>query len=618
MYELCAKEPPFNAKTHFDLVQKIKVGRVNPLPSVYSPELRKVVESCLRVNPTTRPDTAQLLNLPIIKLMRKEQEVVKLGQQMKAEKELASQKLKEAADRVTMLEKEKDTMRDEVESVVRREWEVKARLEIDRLVQLEYERLQKHFDEEVKKRLDEELSKRSPIDTTSINQQTTLSRPPTSAFIKSSTPTRDTASVTSRTTAGSTTDFPSGTDLSSLSLDSPTELKPHITAATATNNLGKDISKAKPIKRPTRTPFTRAKTMAVGAASPMDVQMADPSPASIAGLSLSPRKNGAEPKARGIARKNIFAVAAGEKWIPEMIDSYPSFSSDDEDSNDKAGGIDGDIDDDDGDVDECDALQSPTVAKKPSRLALAMRAKDGPATRTASGQGTAATTTVRKRQSLAPRGTLFPNSRLNSAPTALYPTLGNTPSAATTTKATSNLSSAAIKSRPQSTVPVVATSPVRRTQARGTRGETGSPVKKTSNSNFGNGNKVPHSTIRSKKAGSGATGSSSSSSEEMLKAATKNNLHGRTLVELSQARTVNAPGYQSAGSDRSAVTSGTLGSAGTSTDRDGDKKKIGSGTEASKITSKAGYREPEVVWDPEKDEMPSPFLVRGRAVVERV
>ena len=618
MYELCVKEPPFNARTHFDLVQKIKLGRVNPLPSVYSPELRKIIESCLRVNPTTRPDTAQLLNLPIIKLMRKEQEVVTLGQQMRTEKDLASQKLREAAERVRLLEEEKEAMREEIEATVRREWEVKARLEIDRLVQVEYERLQKQFEEEVKKRLTDEISKRDLSEPAISVQQrpntagegTTFDRPPTSAFVKSSTPSRDAASTASRSTADSTVDFPSGTDLSSLSLDSPTELKPR----GLTNNFIKGINNkmsTRPLKRNTRTPFTRAKTMAVGVASPTDIQMADPSPASIAGLSLSPRKNGTDAKIRGVARKNIFAVAAGEKWIPEAIDSYPSFSSDEEDMNNKAD-IDDDNEDDDDDDDD-DALgdndvlqQSPTLAKKPPQRG-AMTAASAAARGTsgkidnrapASLRGPSAT---RRRPGLAPRSNtaVFPNSRLNSAPTSLFPSIA--------------ASGATIKSRPQSTVPVVAASPVRRTQhvkgnsrggdtgaGAGAGAGSGSPVKKG-----GAGNGLPTPGVRGYRKGggvvelagaqgggngsngsNGSDGSASVTDDGNFKPATKsNNLHGRTLVELSQART----GYEGS-------------------------KAVLAGYAVPGSKSAGGPREPEVIWDPERDEMPSPFLVRGKVI----
>src|SRR5215470_9304845 len=129
IYEFCTKEPPFNARTHIELIHKIKAGRVSPLPPVYSAELQKVINSCLQVNPNSRPDTAQLLNLPVVKLMRKEQEVVSLGRKLKDEKEQADRRIKEADEKLAKLESERELLRSELDASVRREWEVKARLE---------------------------------------------------------------------------------------------------------------------------------------------------------------------------------------------------------------------------------------------------------------------------------------------------------------------------------------------------------------------------------------------------------------------------------------------------------------------------------------------------------
>ena len=145
IYELCSREPPFNAKSHFQLVNKIKEGKVAPLPTCYSPELNEVVRSCLRVNPDKRPDTVALLNLPTVKLMRKEKEVVELGRLLRTKEEATTQRLKEAEERIQRLDSENSQMRQEIESSLRREWEVKAQLEINRLVQLEIERLQKKY-----------------------------------------------------------------------------------------------------------------------------------------------------------------------------------------------------------------------------------------------------------------------------------------------------------------------------------------------------------------------------------------------------------------------------------------------------------------------------------------
>ena len=143
IYELCSREPPFNAKSHFQLVQKIKEGKIAPLPNVYSPELNAVIKDCLRVNPDRRPDTVALLNLPTVKLMRKEKEVVELGKLLRTKEETTAHRLREAEERIQKLDAERAQMRLEIESSLRREWEVKAQLEINRLVQVEIEKLQK-------------------------------------------------------------------------------------------------------------------------------------------------------------------------------------------------------------------------------------------------------------------------------------------------------------------------------------------------------------------------------------------------------------------------------------------------------------------------------------------
>ncbi|KAK5178386.1 G2-specific serine/threonine protein kinase, partial [Cryomyces antarcticus] len=184
--------------------------------------------SCLQVFPDKRPDTAQLLNLPIVKLMRKEQEVVMLGQRMKAEKELASRKLKEADEKYARLEAEKEAMRMEIDAVVRREWEVKARLEIDRQVQLELDKLRKSFEIELGRKVEDEVAKRVEA----FQQNAGGPTPPAEENVRSSTPTFDddsgqpqpqphppTFKNTASTTDETDDDFPSTTDLSSLSID---------------------------------------------------------------------------------------------------------------------------------------------------------------------------------------------------------------------------------------------------------------------------------------------------------------------------------------------------------------------------------------------------------------
>lgn len=301
IYELCSREPPFNAKSHFQLVQKIKEGKIAPLPAVYSPELNAVIKDCLKVNPDRRPDTATLLNLPVVKLMRKEKEVVELGRSLKTKENATVQRLREVEERIRTLDTEKAQMRQEIESSLRREWEVKAQLEINRLVQVEIEKLQKKFDHEVRERVETEVQKRS----------STQSAASAKEFSEPSSLSANDIPLSSISTNGDI-DFPSSTDLTELSMDSPEPMK-------------------QPLKKSTRTPFGRAQTMfagPTGPGTPMDIEMADPSPISIASLSLSPRRNGGTKVPS--AGRNIFAAANGAeaRWQPTLM------TSDDEDEDD--------------------------------------------------------------------------------------------------------------------------------------------------------------------------------------------------------------------------------------------------------------------------------------------
>jgi serine/threonine protein kinase len=498
LYELCAKEPPFNARTHIELFNKIKIGHVKPIPPVYSGELQKVISSCLQVNPNSRPDTAQLLNLPVVKLMRKEQEVVLLGRQMKKEKDLAEKRLHEANERMARLDAEKEGIRAETEATVRREWEVKARLEIDRQVKIEVTRLEKIFETEVSKRV---------AAAQAISTQPARSSTPVDGSVDVAELSQPDSMLEARIAGDSSSDFNSQTDISSLSLESP-----------PSRTKGPDPTK----KKTTRTPFARAQTMFVNnvAPSPMDVQMVDPSPMSIKGLSLSPRRNGnAQTQPR--PSTNIFA-AAEERWKPTNASSLSPNPSDAEHDSSVA--------DDEDEDDDVPGLPSPTrdpfkvLNKRPNMM----------------------------RQKTAPSLT----KRMPSAPNLFGVNAAN--------------SGANIGRKLPSSVPIVATSPARKGQMSPSRPRSGFGAAALAPGPQISGSPV-RKTLAKEPVPKGKT-------EGMIKTAMRNTLHGRTLVELSQAR--------AGGVDRSP-----------------EKANM-------KVAVKITEMEPPV-WDPENDEMPSPFLVRG-------
>ena len=470
MYELCARTQPFNAKTHFHLIQKIKEGRIDPLPSVYSTELQSTIKSCLNVNPLKRPDTTSLLNLPAVRLMRKEREMVELGRILKTKEEQALRKAQDAETKASSMNTEKEKARAILESTLRREWEVKARLEIDRQVMIEKERLQKMFEDEVRKRVDTEVQQR--LQELNPRRETAPSSPDNTQFSSVST--------------SAETDFPSLTDLSSLSLDSP----PVVDVKVAE-------SKTPPKKR-VRGPLSRART---NFESPMDIQMVDPSPMSIACLSLSPRRTAAATTMSVTNSKNIFAAAGAQKYRMTAQPSSPQSSIITEDEED---GV--------------PELPSPTrlpvglpdpfkVASRPGLL----RQKTAPM----------------NRLSAHPQPTLFPSSidrssRVPSPPSPKHSGI----------------------------------SPVRKAPPK-------PPASGTEN--------------------------------EMFKAVVQRNLlgqngGGRTLIELAQAR------------------AGVITQA--------QKIEKGLGEESKKENLRGSAEVP--IWDPEKDDMPSPFLVRGVRAIRKL
>jgi serine/threonine protein kinase len=67
IYQICAKVPPFEADNDYGLDRKIMDGQYEAIPGYYSQDLADVIANCLQVSPEERPNTAQLLNLLIMK-----------------------------------------------------------------------------------------------------------------------------------------------------------------------------------------------------------------------------------------------------------------------------------------------------------------------------------------------------------------------------------------------------------------------------------------------------------------------------------------------------------------------------------------------------------------------
>jgi len=61
IYEMCALNPPFRAKSMKGLYNSVLSGSYPKLPSHYSDELNQMIKLLLQVNPARRPSCEKLL-----------------------------------------------------------------------------------------------------------------------------------------------------------------------------------------------------------------------------------------------------------------------------------------------------------------------------------------------------------------------------------------------------------------------------------------------------------------------------------------------------------------------------------------------------------------------------
>jgi NIMA (never in mitosis gene a)-related kinase len=362
IYELATRKVPFEARSHMELVLKIKNGVVNKLPPQYSQDLWDAISWCLKTNPNSRPDCAQLLSFANIKVARTRlEQAAALGQLDKvvSERDSAMSKLQTAQKQLQELQSEILKLRD-ANKKVEMEWHARATLAIDQKVHEASERnraeLLAQFEAAVEVRAEEKLSlhlaslasNHKPVSTDPSSTQTTSS----AIHVRSSTPPPGKHAATaafshfSRNLPDpSTSSLPDTLAAASRPSSSSSALleEPDLTSLSLTDDpamlddgspLARRVAKPSipPPKKSTRKPFTRAKTLAncnfglnATRDSPMDVHMASPSPmhagyaaqqgARFGQLGLSPRRNAQTSSADGLPardplKRNIFSVVA--------------------------------------------------------------------------------------------------------------------------------------------------------------------------------------------------------------------------------------------------------------------------------------------------------------------
>ncbi|KAF9401261.1 G2-specific serine/threonine protein kinase [Mortierella sp. AD011] len=103
VFEMCALEPPFLADTQAQLSAKIKLGRIQTLPSQYSYELNVVIKSMLQLSPRKRPTTTELLANPKIKVCKKHLENERRSEELGIRERLVSEWTEKYREREAVL-----------------------------------------------------------------------------------------------------------------------------------------------------------------------------------------------------------------------------------------------------------------------------------------------------------------------------------------------------------------------------------------------------------------------------------------------------------------------------------------------------------------------------------
>ncbi|KAJ8100638.1 kinase-like domain-containing protein [Lipomyces tetrasporus] len=119
IYELCALQPPFTGKSHMHLAQKIKEGRFASLPAGYSSALQRVVASCLSLSPLKRPTTHILLQSELVRLHRREREMVEMHKVLRAREDAVTIREQALSSKERDIAEAWDAERERYESEVR-------------------------------------------------------------------------------------------------------------------------------------------------------------------------------------------------------------------------------------------------------------------------------------------------------------------------------------------------------------------------------------------------------------------------------------------------------------------------------------------------------------------
>ncbi|CAO3659072.1 unnamed protein product [Umbelopsis ramanniana] len=120
-FELCALEPPFQAKTQHTLAAKIKSGKTGSFPKQYSPQLHSMIKAMMHTNPSKRPTTLDFFKLEKIQRCQDSIEINLLRSKLdKYEQDLANQQ-KNVQERMAEIEKREKELNTKLNRLARKE-----------------------------------------------------------------------------------------------------------------------------------------------------------------------------------------------------------------------------------------------------------------------------------------------------------------------------------------------------------------------------------------------------------------------------------------------------------------------------------------------------------------
>ena len=127
LYELTTLHPPFEATTHLNLAKKIKSGKFENIPSMYSNNLCKVINMMMNIDQNLRPNIKEIISIPEISLRIKEKKIkenIKKLKRMENELEMREINLKEKEESLLIKEK---YLNEREKNIIQREQYIKKK-----------------------------------------------------------------------------------------------------------------------------------------------------------------------------------------------------------------------------------------------------------------------------------------------------------------------------------------------------------------------------------------------------------------------------------------------------------------------------------------------------------